>query len=84
MCADSLLIVMIAFNYKINSIFISNRIYTNTDKFQLNGVCRGGGGGNGRTHWIFISVLIIEIVVELTQDCNIDLPQGKKHGQYTC
>lgn len=67
---------MIVFNYKINFTFISNQIYTNTEKFQLNGV--GQRGGNGGTHLIFIIVLIIEIVVELTQNCNIDLPQEKK------
>ena len=49
--------------------------YKSTKRLPMHG--QGQGAGNGETHWMFISVPMMEIVDKVAPGCTIQLPKGK-------
>ena len=49
--------------------------YKSTEKLPMHG--QEQGAGNGGTHWMFISVPMMDIVDNVAPGCTIQLPKGK-------
>ena len=55
---------------------VTDIVYTSTKQLELHGA--GKGTGNGGTHWIFISIPMMETVEHVVPGCTIQLPNNHK------
>ena len=69
---------LMQFKTQINNS-VSKTSYSSTNKLKRHGVDQGAG--NGGTKWTFISIPMIEVVEEVSQDCIIQLPWGNKQWE---